>query len=76
MPTQVGPLEALASFRDGRFLLGGAGGVELWDLPGASRVQGWDWGLGRITAVAVHPNRMVAAAGNDRGQVVVWDLDD
>jgi hypothetical protein len=57
-------------------LAGGAGGVEVWDVPSGRLIQSFDWKIGPITALTIHNNGMLAAAGNERGQVVIWDLDD
>jgi hypothetical protein len=35
----------------------------------------FDWDMGRLRSVAFSPDGMLAAAGNDKGKIVVWDVD-
>lgn len=61
----------------GRYLLVSSndGSVHLFDTTTWERLARYHWKLGQLRAVAVSPDGSLAAAGNDRGEVVVWDLD-
>ncbi len=62
----------------GRFVLtaGGDGLVRFWDADTLEPGRVMKWGIGKLHAVAVSPDGLLAAAGGEKGQVVVWDLDD
>lgn len=49
--------------------------VHLFETAGWTRTTRFTWELGRLRAVAVSPDGSLAAAGGDRGEVVVWDVD-
>jgi WD40 repeat protein len=56
---------------------GGDETVRLWDYTESSLSprESFDWQIGRVTAVAISPDGMLAAAGGASGEVVVWDLE-
>jgi WD40 repeat protein len=67
----------LAVHPSGRLVLtaSGDGVVRYWDATTLALVRALRWGIGKLHAVAVSPDGAVAAAGGDKGQVVVWDVD-
>jgi WD40 repeat protein len=61
----------------GRYLLvsGNDESVHVFDTTSWERVARYHWKIGRLRAVAVSPDGTLAAAGTDKGEVIVWDLD-
>lgn len=49
--------------------------VVVWDTRTWERVRRFTWKIGRLRAVAVSGDGMQAAAGSEKGEVVVWDVD-
>jgi WD40 repeat protein len=49
--------------------------VKLYDTATWKVVRSFNWDIGRLRSVAFSPDGMLAAAGGDRGKVVVWDVD-
>ncbi len=51
------------------------GTVRFWDMTSKREIKCYDWKIGPISAVAFSPDGMRCAAGGNRGQIVVWDVD-
>lgn len=68
---------ALAYHPDGRRLLATSNDetVHVFDAGTLARVGRYTWGLDRLSAVAVSPDGLLAAAGSANGDAVVWDLE-
>jgi WD40 repeat protein len=68
---------SVAFHPEGRYLLAGNNDTtaRLIDTDTWEVARQFTWDIGRLTAVAVSPDGALAAAGGDRGRVVVWDLD-
>jgi WD40 repeat protein len=68
---------AMASHPAGRHLYATSNDatVHIFDTATWERTERFRWQLGSLKAVAVSPDGMLAAAGGDRGDVVVWDVD-
>jgi hypothetical protein len=49
--------------------------VKLHDTTTWELERTFSWKIGQMQSVAFSPDGTLAAAGNDRGQVVVWDVD-
>lgn len=49
--------------------------VHVFDTAAWGRQARFSWNIGWVRAVAVSPDGTLAAAGGDRGEVVVWDSD-
>jgi WD40 repeat protein len=69
--------KGLAFTPDGRRLIAvnTDAAVRVYDTASWKEVTGYEWQIGKLTAVAVAPDGLRAACGSDRGRVVVWDLD-
>ena len=49
--------------------------VHVFDAITWNRIEQFTWKLGNLKAVAISPDGMLAAAGGDRGDIVIWDID-
>jgi WD40 repeat protein len=49
--------------------------VKLYDTATWKMVQAFHWEVGRLRSIAFSPDGMVAAAGGDKGKIVLWDVD-
>lgn len=67
----------LAYHPDGRHLFATSNDttVHVFDTHTWERAGRFTWNLGRLRSVAVSPDGTLAAAGGDKGEVVVWDVD-
>jgi WD40 repeat protein len=62
---------------DGRFLLLARNDetVRVLSTAGWKEHTTFRWELGKMVSLAIDPTGMRAAAGSDKGKIVVWDLD-
>jgi WD40 repeat protein len=49
--------------------------VKLYDTSTWEVVRAFTWDIGRMRSICFSPDGALAAAGSDRGKVVVWDVD-
>jgi WD40 repeat protein len=68
---------ALAYHPSGRHLFATSNDetVHVYDAATWERVGRFTWQIGRLKAVAVSQDGTLAAAGSDRGEIVIWDVD-
>ena len=73
---QEGLVTCVAFDPGGRLLATGSwgGAVRLWAVTGGRSLAAYDWGIGRVYALALSCDGMRAAASGHRG-IVIWDLD-
>jgi WD40 repeat protein len=67
----------LAFHPSGRFLAATSNDatVKLYDTTRWQMAHAFDWGIGRLRSIAFSPDGSLAAAGGDKGQIIVWDFD-
>ncbi len=51
------------------------GTVRFWNAGHGKEEKAYNWNIGRVTAVAFAPDGLTCAAGGEKGQVVIWDVD-
>ena len=68
---------AIGWSRDGRVLLtaGSDGSARLWDSATGGALKSFAWNIGKVKCATFSPDGLLAAAGGENGQVVVWDVD-
>jgi WD40 repeat protein len=49
--------------------------VRVWDTATWRPAETFTWDVGKVKSVAYSPDGLLAAAGGDRGKIVVWDAD-
>jgi WD40 repeat protein len=74
--TKKPPLE-IALHPSGRMLLvaDGSKKVTAYDTSNGKAAAQFDWGIGKVGCVTYSPDGTLAAAGGEKGQVVVWDAE-
>lgn len=51
------------------------GTARFWDAATGAEKRQFDWGIGKVMSAAFAPDGLTCAAGGERGQIVVWDVD-
>lgn len=71
-------LQGLAVHPSGRFLVtvAGDGRARYWNSADLSPLRALRWEAGKLHTVAFSPDGALAAAGGDKGQVVIWDVEE
>jgi WD40 repeat protein len=52
------------------------GTARLWDANTGQELRAFDWGIGKVRVAAIAPDGLTAAAGGEKGQIVVWDVEE
>jgi WD40 repeat protein len=70
-------LTGLCCHPSGRFFAttGRDGCVRFWDADSLRQVRAFKWDIGKLYSLAFSADGALAAAGGEKGQVVVWDVD-
>jgi WD40 repeat protein len=69
--------QGLSFTRDGRFLatVSNDETVRVWDARTWAEHTTFTWKVGRLLNISFAPDGLRAAAGSDRGQIVIWDVE-
>jgi WD40 repeat protein len=69
------PVIDLAMHPNGKsvLLVDGTKGVTQIDTANGQTIQQFDWGVGKVSCVDYSTDGTLAAAGGEKGQIVVWD---
>jgi WD40 repeat protein len=75
---EIADVHGLAVHPSGQFFLtaGGDGQARFWDAQTLQQTRAFRWRIGKLHSVAFSRDGMLAAAGGDKGQVVVWDVEE
>jgi WD40 repeat protein len=70
-------IQGLALHPSGEFFVTVAndGDARFWDIEWFRVTRSLNWKIGKLLSVALSPDGMLAAAGGENGQVVLWDVD-
>ena len=49
--------------------------VRIWDARAWEEYRTYTWQIGKLLNIAFAPDGLRAAAGSDKGQIVIWDVD-
>jgi WD40 repeat protein len=50
--------------------------AKYWDTATWKEKGAFAWGIGMLRCLAFAPDGMRAAAGNDKGKIVIWDVEE
>ncbi len=70
--------QGLSFTADGRYLttVSNDETVRVWDAHSWQERKTFTWNIGKLLNITLDPEGFRAAAGSDKGQIIIWDLDD